>query len=275
MSENDSPEAQDEPILEVRDLTHGYSPQTTTFEHVNLTVEPGDVITILGRNGAGKTTLLNCIGGLLRPRSGSVLLQGTPLTKLSQEQIALKLGYVAQLQSLAFDFTVRDFLVMGRAPHISRLKTPGASDYRVVERVLRELDIVKLADKGMGELSGGERQQVCIARVLVQEPRIILLDEPTNHLDYGNQIKVLELIATISQDEGIAVILTSHAPDFALLLGGKTAILDAEGHLTVGPSEEIVTEERLRDMYGTDLHLEWVEGAGRMACVAGSLRRRV
>lgn len=264
----------DAPILEARGLGFGYIAGQATFHDVDLVVRPGDVVTILGRNGAGKTTLLNCLGGLLRPRVGEIRLGGERLSRLPQSQIALRLGYVSQLQDTAFDFLVRDYLVLGRAPHIGRLSTPGSHDYRIVERVLYELGIQALAAKSMGALSGGERQQVCVARVLVQQPQVILLDEPTNHLDYGNQIKVLEMIARISSQERVAFILTSHAPDFALLLGGRTAVLGPDGRLEVGPSERIVTEERLREMYGADLHLAWVPAAGRIACVAGGLGRR-
>lgn len=263
-----------EPALEAQGLSFSYKGNKPVFEDVNLDLSRGEVLTILGPNGAGKSTLLNCLGGILKPTSGVVRLLGDDIAGLEQQEISMRLGYVPQIQSAAMDFTVRDYLVLGRAPYIGRFRSPGREDYEAVERVLSSLDIEKLADKNLQELSGGERQQAHIARALVQQPKILLFDEPTNHLDYGNQIKVLETILELTERDGISVVLTTHTPDFAILLGGKTALLDREGHLRAGSSEDIVTEENLRSIYEADLSMVYVEQVGRKVCAAGALKGR-
>lgn len=264
---------EDETLIEVRNLSFQYDRQSgrEVLSHVDLEVCPGDVLTLLGPNGAGKSTLLNCIGNQLIPTGGTVSLCGTPLHRLSPREVAVNLGYVSQLQNMSFDFLVRDYLVLGRAPHIGYLKTPGYGEYQIVEQVLEELQITQLGDKPVSQLSGGERQQVQIARALVQRPRVILLDEPANHLDLGNQLKILQMILHLARDNGMGVILTSHTPDHAILLGGKVGILRRNGTLRIGTVEQIVTAEALSDIYGTNLHMVYVDEVGRMACLAENL----
>lgn len=259
--------------VEVENISFSYG-DNLVFEDVSFSLARGEVLTILGANGAGKSTLLNCLGGILKPAKGQVRLFGDPIEELQQETIATRLGYVPQLQNTSVDYSVRDYLVLGRAPYISMFSSPGKEDYERVEQVIHTMQIERLADKSLQELSGGERQQVHIARALVQEPYILLFDEPTNHLDYGNQLKVLETIVELLDRDCITVILTTHTPDYAILLGGKTALLDHMGHLRVGPTEEIVTEKNLRSIYDTDLSMIYVEELGRLVCAPGNLRKK-
>ena len=259
-------------ILEVAGLAFSYKKGAqAVFSDVNFNLATGDVLTILGPNGAGKSTLLNCIGNLLEPEQGTVKLNGQNVRNFSPRQVARHLGYVFQMQNLSFDYSVRDYLVLGRAPHIGYLKTPGTEEYQKVEQVLAELKIEYLADKSVRQISGGERQQVQIARVLVQEPQLILLDEPTNHLDYGNQLKILKAIVNLATKKQMTVILTSHTPDHAILLQGKTGILDRGGHFVIGSTNEIVTEANLSKIYQADLHMVYIDCVQRPACIAGNL----
>lgn len=117
---------------------------------------------------------------------------------------------------------------------------------------------------------GGERQQAQITRVLVQEPRLILLDEPTNHLDYGNQLKIVKTVSQLAA-EGVAVVMTTHMPDHAILLNGSAGLMGADGRMTSGPAGSVISEAALRELYHTNLHLVYVDPLGRMACVAGKL----
>ena len=122
-------------------------------------------------------------------------------------------------------------------------------------------------------ISGGERQQVTIARVIVQGPQLILLDEPTAHLDYGNQIKTISLIKKLSE-RGFAIILTTHNPDHAMLLSGTVAILDKNDHLNIGNADDCLTAEALSELYGIELYMEYIEKVDRRVCVAGNFDKK-
>ena len=160
---------------------------------------------------------------------------------------------------------------MGRAPHLGLFQTPGRKEYEVADATLESLGIAHLADKLYSRISGGERQQVRIARVLVQTPGVILMDEPTNHLDYGNQIKILKLVADLSE-RGITVVLTTHMPEHPILLDGMVGILDGKGGFCMGSVAEIISESALREIYRVDLRLVNIEELGRLVCVTGKLK---
>ena len=261
-----------EPLLRVENLSFGYDRNASILNHINLCLETGEIYTILGSNGAGKSTLLACLERHLKPCEGIIYVEGKNIAAMNTTVLAKKIGVVAQTQSLAFDFKVRDYIVLGRAPHISMLQVPGKSEYEIVDHTMEQMRIKNLADKSILQISGGERQQAQIARVLVQNPKLILMDEPTNHLDYGNQIKVLKMIVDLARNKGIAIILTTHNPDHAILLGGKSGILDYDGKLITGDTSEIVTQANLRRIYQTDLRMAYVPEVQRMACVACNIR---
>ena len=258
-------------IYEIRDITFTYpSLDRTVLDHVSVDIAEGDVVTILGRNGAGKSTLLGCMLGLKRPRDGEILLSGRSLRGMSEREIATVVGYVPQSHAPAFEHTVFDFVQMGCASRISLFSRPGQREREDTAAVLTELGIAQLADRPYSRLSGGEQQQAIIARAIVTRPRIILFDEPTAHLDFGNQVRTLRLVRQFA-DKGFAVVITSHNPDHAILLGGRTALLDSNGHLQSGKTEDIVTEDALRAIYGADLRLEYSAALGRRLCAYPNL----
>jgi iron complex transport system ATP-binding protein len=241
------------------------------FSDVTFSLSPGDILTILGANGAGKSTLLNCMVGVYPLRQGRVLVNGMDIRSFSVEKMALELAYVPQVQSTAFDYSVRDYVVMGRAPHIGLMHTPDDDEYLKVDEALERMNLSHLAAKSCQNISGGERQQMQIARALVQQSRIILMDEPTNHLDYGNQVRILKTIVELSE-KGYIVILTTHIPDHAILLDGIAAILQPGGSMRVGPAGQIVNEKNMTSIYDTDLRIVYVPELERMACLVGSVR---
>lgn len=257
-------------LVEVNNLAFGYRNDKLLFHNVSFTLDQGSVLSILGPNGAGKSTLLNCLANLLTPQSGEIKLKGKRLNEMKLVEVAQILGYVPQIHTPAYAYTVREFAVMGRAPYLGLFQRPSPEDYYLVDEVLKDLGIAHLSDRPYTELSGGERQLVTIARAIVQQPDIIMLDEPTAHLDYGNQLQIVKLIRKLA-NKGFAIIMTTHTPDHAILLDDQVGVLDYNGELTVGASEEILTEERLRKLYRSDLYLVYVEEVGRKVCVSGSL----
>lgn len=258
-------------IYQVSNLTFSYpAGERKVLDGASLSLAKGDILCILGPNGAGKTTLLNCMAGLLKPDGGQILLCGKNLQTMKEKEIASLVGYVPQMHTPSFDYRVLDFVLMGRAPQTGTFSRPTAEDESFCMDVLRSMGLDHLADRSYLNLSGGERQQLLIARAIVQRPEVILFDEPTAHLDYGNQHRVLHRIKEMSE-EGFSVIFTTHNPDHALLLGGRAAIVSRDGSIVQGDCEEIITEESLKEVYGIDLRLMYIQELGRKACLVPEL----
>lgn len=253
-------------LIQCDNINFSYDGKRQILDNVSFSIEKGQLVTLLGPNGVGKSTLLNCITGLLKPQGGKVLLDGKDIFSLSRKSIARKVAYVPQKNSVPFDYLVKEFVVMGRTAHLGILTTPSDHDYKLVDAALLKLGITDLAERQINELSGGEQQKACIARALVQEPALVILDEPTAALDYGNQIKVLNLIKELL-GLGFAVIQTTHNPDHCLMLGGHVAILDKQGILETGDCYKVLTEERLKRVYNTDLRLAYVDDVKRITCI--------
>lgn len=258
------------PIIDVKKISFSYRESKKILKDIDFQIHSGQLVSLLGPNGVGKSTLLNCICGLLNPSSGTIQLCGQDISKVSRKNIAQTIAYVPQKTTVSFDYSVRDFVVMGRTAHMSILAKPTKEDYENAENALKELSILDLADRAISELSGGEQQKACIARALVQTPKLIVLDEPTSALDFGNQLKVLKLIKHLSET-GYAILLTTHNPDHCMMLGGDVAILDKSGSLECGNYSEILTEKRLSDAYNTDLKLVYVEELNRVTCIPAGI----
>lgn len=257
-------------ILEVKDLAFSYPHKHEVFKDVSFSVAEGEIFSLLGPNGAGKSTLLNCIAGIATPSNGSVSILEEPIENYSARTLAQYIGYVHQHIGVSYDYTVREYLVMGAAPRVGMFSTPKPEDYERVEKAIEDLSLQDLADRAVSHLSGGERQRVAIARAIVQDPKIILFDEPTSALDFGNQIRVMRTIKELAS-KGYAVVMTTHNPDQPILLGGKVAMLNSNGTLAAGLAEETLTSERLTELYGTELHLVHIDQVDRIACVSSKL----
>lgn len=252
-------------LVSVKNASFSYVESRPIFHDVSLGVAEGHVFTVLGPNGAGKSTLLNAIVGLLKLNAGSIEIRGIDVNEYSRKELAQYVGYIPQVISSVFQYTVMDYLVMGRAPYISTFHKPSQDDYDLAYEKLQLMNIERLADRTFSELSGGERQQVAVARVLVQDPKLILLDEPTSALDFGNQMRVIKIVQQLVE-QGYAVMLTTHTPDHAVILGGAVGALDRNGVMTVGTVDEIITDEFLSDLYAADVKVEYLQAIGRKAC---------
>ena len=256
-------------MLKINQLSFHY-PKHPLLNNINFTLEKGGLLTILGTNGAGKSTLLNCIGGLLKPQTGEILLNGKHISSMSAKQLAQHLAYVSQNPPQTYGYTVTDYIVLGCAARLNLFTAPKPEDYQLAQSALERLDIGHLTEKIYMQCSGGEKQLINIARVLVQQPQIILFDEPTAALDYGNVLKTLSLIKELSE-QGFTIIMTSHTPDHPLLLHSRlpesqTAILDREGRLKTGNTADIITEENLNNLYGIKLRLTRIPDLNRKIC---------
>lgn len=256
--------------IEIRDISFAYKNGVNIFEHISFDIEQGTIISILGPNGAGKSTLLNCIANMILPNTGEILINGVSTQHMNLRDVAKVISYVPQIVVPAFDYSVLEYVVTGCAPWIGTFERPKSQHYDIAWQAIRLMGIEHISDKPYTEISGGERQQVSIARAIAQQPAFILLDEPTAHLDYGNQIKVLKTIRNMA-DNGYGVVMTTHNPDHVLLLNDQIGVIDREGNMTFGDCREIMREEYLRELYGTDLRIIPVEELGRNICAVPKL----
>ena len=252
-------------MLEVKSLAFSYG-KRPVFENVSFSLKKGEIMCILGPNGAGKSTLIKCIAGILKPATGSVFIQGENTASLGVRGIARHIGYVPQQNEVVFPFTVLDFVVMGRAPHLSMFSSPGADDIKLAKESLAMVGISDLAERPVANLSGGQSQMVLIARALVQKPALLLLDEPTSHLDFGNQVLVLETVQKLAS-LGMSIVMNTHMPDHAFLLGDRAAALSGGRLVAVGKVETVVTSKMMSSVYGVNVAVREIEDMKRKVCL--------
>jgi iron complex transport system ATP-binding protein len=217
---------------------------------VDLALEPGELVGLVGRNGAGKSTLVRVASRVLRPARGSVALAAVAAEALSRRRFAQEVAVVAQENAIPFAFGVLEVVLMGRSPHLGLLGFETARDHALAEAALARLGIGHLADRSILEVSGGERQLVMVARALAQDARVLLLDEPTAHLDLAHRVQVLGLARALAR-EGRAVLAVSH--DLSLLgrFCDRLAVL-SDGRVETGPPEALLRPERLRAAFGLE-----------------------
>lgn len=242
-------------ILDINGICFTYNSHSV-LNGVSFSLPAGKLLAILGPNGVGKTTLLKCINAILRPCSGSVLLSGLDVLGLSPSAIARDVGYVAQ-RSEAARLTVFDAVLMGRKPHI-RWKV-GDRDLKMVDVVLRHLDLTSLALRHIDQLSGGELQKVAMARALVQEPRLLLLDEPTSSLDLKNQVSILNMVRRVVDEHRIAAVMTMHDLNTALRFADAFLFLK-NGAIFAHGSISQVTADMVEGVYGLPVDIHHVNG---------------
>ena len=253
-------------ILNVEHASFSYDGITKQFEDISFSLRRGEVLSLLGKNGTGKSTLIKCILNILSLQSGKVEINGRRIAGMRPDEVAREVGYVPQVHRAAFPFTALDFVLMGRAPHISTFSVPKEEDYRKVEETFARIGITHLREKPLPEMSGGESQMVMIARALAQEPSLLVLDEPTSHLDIGNQMKMIVTINRLAA-EGIGILMSTHFPDHGFMTSHTVAILENGRLIAQGPAEDVITRENLYKAYGVDVCIRYIEEAGRMACI--------
>ena len=255
-----------EKVIEVKNISFSYSKDSPLiFENISFSVEKGDILCVLGPNGTGKTTLIKTLNKIHEINDGEILIDGKNIKKLSYTDISKYIGYIPQGHVPSFPFTVFDVVLMGRSPYISLTSSPKLRDKKIASDALKTVGIYHMKDKEYTNLSGGERQLVFLARVLAQEPDVLILDEPTNHLDFGNQIRLLEILEQLS-NLGLAIVMSSHYPDHAFLSANKVAIMKDKTFLDFGSPGEVLTESNLKEAYGIDVELIEFDN-GRKICI--------
>ena len=229
-------------MIEIQNLSFSYGSHPI-LQNVSFTLEQGECVAVLGNNGAGKSTLVSCISRLRRPSSGSVLIDGTPVSQMTRNELA--------------HTTVFDAVLLGRKPHMKW--GPSDVDYDVAEHALRAVGMEDCRLRYMNQLSGGEQQKVMLARAIAQEPKLMLLDEPTSSLDPRNQYESMELIRHCAHDHHIAVLVVIHDLNLALRFCDRFLFLK-DGAVFASGGQEAVTSENIQAVYGMEATVEQFDG---------------
>ncbi|MEU8482055.1 ABC transporter ATP-binding protein [Streptomyces sp. NPDC048641] len=232
-------------------LTLAYEDRTVVHD-LDLAVPDGRVTVIVGPNACGKSTTLRALGRLLKPKSGSVLLDGEALTKLPTKQIAQRIGLLPQTPVAPEAITVADLVARGRQPHQRWWQQWSDADERAVTEAMERTDVAALAERSVDELSGGQRQRVWIAMALAQETELLLLDEPTTYLDIAHQVEVLDLVRQLNHDKGRTVVLVLHDLNQAARYADHLVAMKSGRIVAEGPPAEVVTADLVREVFGLD-----------------------
>ena len=242
--------------LKIAGLQFSYNSHPV-LEDVDFKVEKGEMLTIIGPNASGKTTLLKCINNILRPKKGTIYLDDRSLGGLTMKEIARKIGHVPQSGAESFPTTVFDTVLMGRKPHGGW--KPSDKDLDIVSKTMEKLGLEDIAMRNIGEISGGQRQKVLIARAVAQNPDILLLDEPTSSLDLKHQLEVLDVVKKQTEN-GISVVMTMHDLNLAARYSSKILML-MDGKIFAAGGMGVLNTRNIESVFGVKVDI--IKNSGR------------
>jgi len=239
-------------MLEFINVSTGYHSDLVLRE-ISGCLQPGKVTALIGPNGAGKSTLIRAASGILPTRTGQVRLDGINLHQYSVGARAKRISVIPQARSLPGAFTVREVVSMGRTAYTSWLGAFSKLDEKIIRQAMERADVSKLADRRVGELSGGEAQRVLVARALAQQAGIMLLDEPTTHLDLHYQVDILTLLQSLASDEGLSVLAAIHDLNLVARYADQVWLLMAGRLEHQGTPKQVLTEKVLSHAYQLEM----------------------
>lgn len=242
-----------EAAISVDKVSFSYD-KTVVLKNITLSVPSNRICFIMGNNGSGKTTLLKNIMGLLSPQSGQILISDKDVSKIDRLAMSKLISYVPQAIHLNTDFSVIDYLSLGRTPHIGVLNRLGQSDYEIIERFAHRLGIDTIFDATFNKLSGGQKQIVAIARSLIQDTPLIIMDEPMSALDIGKQVELIQLLRELAENK--TILLTTHNPNHALVIDSDACFMEHGEIIAYGNSQAIIENDLLREIYGESITLD-------------------
>jgi len=223
------------------------------LKDVSFSIRKGDFFIIIGPNGSGKTTLMKLISGILKSQQNQLEILGRPVRSYTRKALAKTLAFVPQTIPTEFPFTVIEVILMGRSPHLGMLGLEGQNDLEIANRAMAFTGVEHLADRKLDQLSGGERQRVFIARALCQEPQIILLDEPTAALDLAHQIRAMDMMEQLKEENGVTVVMVSHDINLAAMYSNHLLLLKEGEIVSLGPPDKVLTFQTLEKAYNCTL----------------------
>ncbi len=232
-------------------ISTGYE-EKLILQNLNITIPAGKFSVLIGPNGCGKSTLLKSFARLLRPKKGSILLDGKSISELPTMQLAKEIGLLPQSPIVPAGITVADLVARGRFPYQNLFGQLSKADYEAIAWAMEAMGIADLADKSVDSLSGGQRQRVWIALVLAQDTDILLLDEPTTYLDIAYQVEILDCLEKLNRTKKITIVAILHDINLSIRYADHIFAMKKGKLIAEGSPKEIITTDLMREVYGME-----------------------
>ena len=242
-------------MLEIKNLNFSYG-NNSVLKEITFTAMAGEFITIIGPNGAGKSTLIKMIDGILHAGQSEILLEGVPISNFSRKELAQKIAYLPQDSKFAFDYTIREVVMMGRFPYLKGVHTYTAGDLHIVKEMMILMEIEQFSDRSFNELSGGEKQRVLIASALAQQPNIILLDEPTSALDLHHQIAIYHILKKLQREQNLTIIFVTHDINLAAQYCERMTLMGNGMIIRDDTPENVLQFNLLQEIFGVKVYID-------------------
>jgi iron complex transport system ATP-binding protein len=236
-------------MVNVANLSVRYGPRLA-LQNISFMMEKGEILVLVGPNGSGKSTLIRALSGILPAASGAVRLSGRLMNSLSPTERARQLAVVPQSPQLPPAFTALETVLFGRTPYLNFLGQLSPRDEQIARDSLARVDALALAERRVGELSGGEQQRILLARALAQQTPLLLLDEPTSHLDIQHQMTLMELTHALARECNLTVLIALHDLNLAARYADRIALLESGKLKAIGKPAEILTSQIISQVYG-------------------------
>ena len=236
-------------MLKVHGLEFKYK-DSDILKKIEIKINRGEVLSVLGPNGTGKTTLLKCIAGIIKPQKGSFLIGNKNMLHIKRNDLAKQISYVPQSSPSKFPITVFEAVLMGRSPYI--MWRPSEKDLKIVVNILKSLKLEEFASKNFDQLSGGEKQKVLIARAVAQDTEYLLMDEPTSNLDLKHQMEIMEMISNMVKTKNVAAVFAMHDLNLASRFSDRIVMLSKGEIFCTGKPEQVITVENIKAVYGVN-----------------------
>lgn len=248
-------------VFEVRGVSFRYHGAVRdAVSNVDLAVPVGGMLSMIGPNGSGKSTLLRLMLGALEPDAGAVRFTGRPLPDWRRDDLARRIGVVAQGEEFAFPLTVRELVSMGRYPHLGAWRREAAADRAAIDDAMERCGVIDMAGRSVLELSGGERQRARLARALAQHASTLVFDEPTASLDIAHEMSLFDMLAELRAC-GTTIVVVTHNINLAARYADTLVMLDRGSVAAAGSPSEVITRQTVEAVYGWPITITSHDGA--------------
>lgn len=237
-------------IMRVEGLSRSYG-KKEVLKDIHFSIKAGESLGIIGPNGSGKTSLLELLSGVVKTQKGKVYYKNKNIKKYSSKELAKSLAVLQQDSLPIMDFTVKEVVKMGRYPYQNWLGEESVNIDKFINTILEKMTLLSLENRKISQLSGGERQRVALAKVMVQDPSLVMLDEPTTYLDIGHQIQLMDQIHNWQEENQLTVISVLHDLNLAALYCEQLILMQAGKIIKKGKPEEIIKKEIIEEVYET------------------------